>query len=186
MDLDIKFTVFIATSLDGYIARKNGDLDWLPGADGESDNDSNGEDYGYYDHWQAIDTLVLGRNSFDTVMSFGQWPYMGKRVVILSHGQPNVPEELRDKIEILSGTPQEIALRLAHTGSKHVYIDGGLTIQAFLRAGLIHELIVSVIPILIGQGIPLFGPLDYDIELQLLELKSFPNGIVQYKYRIDH
>lgn len=179
--MDLKATVFIATSLDGFIARKNGDLEWLPGSDGSGD----GEDYGYQDLWHAIDTLVLGRNTFDMVLGFGQWPYDGKRIVVLSHSQPTIPDEIKASIEVLSGSAQEVAQKLADGGSKHLYIDGGKTIQSFLSAGLIQELIITIVPVLIGEGLPLFGPLENDIHLELLQSNSYASGFVQNRYLVS-
>jgi dihydrofolate reductase len=180
--MEIRASVFIATSLDGFIARENGDLDWLTGDSGSESE--GGEDYGYQDHWAAIDTLVLGRHSFETVLGFGQWPYAGKRVVVLSSRQFAIPEELQGKIEVFGGPAQEVAEALANSGSKHLYVDGGKTIQAFLRAGLIQELIITVIPVLIGEGIPLFGPLEKDIKLELLQSQTYESGFVQHRYRV--
>ena len=177
-------SVFIATSLDGFIARKNGELDWLPGSDGSDDVSADGEDYGYQAHWDAVDTLVLGSKSFETVLSFDAWPYDGKRVVVLSSRELSIPDELQNKIEVYSGPVQDIAQALASSGSKRLYIDGGKCIQSFLRAGLIQEMIITVIPVLIGEGIPLFGSLEKDVKLQLVKSQAYANGFVQNRYRV--
>ncbi len=174
-----KGSVFIATSLDGFIARPDGGLDWLPGAEEPGEE----EDHGYQAHWDRIDTLLLGRHTFDMVVSFNQWPYKGKRVVVLSSGRPHIPQHLADQIELFSGSAQEVAEWLVATGSRNVYVDGGKTIQPFLRAGLIAEMIITVIPVLIGQGIPLFGPLEEDIKLELVDARSFDSGLLQVRYR---
>lgn len=170
----MKKTVYIATSLDGFIARENGDLDWLP-----SEGD---EDYGYATLMASVDTLVMGRNTFETVRSFGAWPYAEKRVVVLSHRPLALPDELAETVETMGGTPAEIVARLAERDAEHLYIDGGEVIQQFLRAGLIDELILTRVPVLLGAGIALFGPTDSDIVLQHVTTRSFRNGLVQSHY----
>lgn len=177
--MQFKGSVFIATSLDGYIARTDGGIDWLDVAD----SPPQGEDYGYQAHWDGIDTLILGRHSFDMVVSFGQWPYDGKRVVVLSSGQPAIPDHLAGKVQVMSGTAQELAGALWATGTRRAYVDGGKTIQVFLRAGLIEEMIITLIPVILGEGIPLFGPLAADVKLDLVDAKKFENGLVQVHYR---
>jgi dihydrofolate reductase len=171
-------SVFIATSLDGFIARSDGSIDWLPTPTFD------GEDYGYTEFFSSVDTLVLGRNTYELALTFHEWPYTGKKVVVLSSGSPHIPDNLRGKVEIASSTPAELVQRLSEAGSRHIYIDGGKTIQGFLIAEFVDELTVTRIPILIGQGIPLFGPLKQDIKLQLVESKTFMNGLVQYRYRV--
>ncbi len=176
--MPIKVSVYIATSLDGFIARPKGDLDWLP--QGSSDN----EDYGYSDFIDSIDTLVMGRKSFEKVLTFGGWPYDDKHVVVLSHGNPTVPDEIKKTVEVSNLPPVALVDYLAQAGYKHLYIDGGVTVQSFLAAGLIQEMIITTIPILIGQGLPLFGPLEQDIKLRHLHTQSYDSGFVQTKYQV--
>ena len=178
--MDIKCSVFIATSLDGFIARRNGAIDWLTAP---SDVDA-GEDYGYKEFIDSVDTLLMGRKTYELVIIFKEWPYTGKKVVVLSSGFPNVPENLSGKVEIMSGSPDELVQRLSQNGARHVYVDGGETIQGFLRAGLIQEMTITQIPILIGDGIRLFGKLDRDIRLRPIETKTYKSGFVQNKYRV--
>jgi dihydrofolate reductase len=178
---DLKASVYIATSLDGFIARENGDLDWLPGADGAAA----GEDYGYAAFMASVDILVMGRKTFEKVLSFGAWPYGDKPVVVLSRGGLEIPEHLAPSVEVMAGSPQEVVARLAGRGAKHVYVDGGETIQGFLRAGLVSQIILARIPILIGSGVPLFGPLPHDIQLRHVETRQYPNGIVQSRYEVS-
>ncbi|QDU16806.1 Dihydrofolate reductase [Gimesia maris] len=179
----MKVSVYIATSLDGFIARKDGALDWLPGI--ESPESPEGEDYGYHEFMDSIDVLIMGRNTFETVLSFeGDWPYGAKRMFILSSQPITIPNELTDSVESSSSSPGELIEQLAKRGFQHVYVDGGKTIQSFLRAGLIDELIITRIPILIGSGIPLFGEADADIQLKHLETQTFSNGLVQSRYQI--
>ncbi len=178
--VSIKCSVFIATSLDGFIARKSGDLDWLPGSDGVS----RGEDYGYSEFFNSIDTLVIGRKTYELAATFKEWPYRGKKVVVLSSGYPRARINLADGIAGTSASPVELVRQLESEDSRHVYVDGGKTIQSFLQAGLIQELTITRVPVLIGEGIPLFGPLAHDLQLRHLTTKSFASGFVQSRYEL--
>ncbi len=177
-----KLSVYIATSLDGFIARPDGNIDWLT----NPAYDVPGTDFGYQDFMQTVDVLVMGRNTFEKVLTFDQWPYLDKKVIVLSH-VPNlvVTNTLTEKVDVLSLPPTDLVTYLAEHGYRHTYLDGGLTIQAFLRANLIDELTITRIPILLGQGIPLFGALTTDILLQHLHTTTFPNGFVQSVYGVD-
>ena len=178
--MSIKASVFIATSLDGFIARSNGDLDWLSGAQSASTE----QDYGYQEFMDTVDTIVVGRNTFELVLTFDSWPYSGKKVVVLSSKPSAVPPHLVDDVEWLSLPPQRLVERLASQGAAHLYVDGGKTIQGFLRAGLIDELTITRVPILIGTGVPLFGPLNHDVRLTHIATRQFESGFVQSKYRV--
>lgn len=178
--MTIKCSVFIATSLDGFIARTNGDIQWLVNIPPPDPN----EDYGFQDFFNSIDALVTGRKTYEAVLGFEEWPYIGKKVIVLSHGLPHIPEKLVGQVEILSGSPKEVLNQLEKTGTKHLYIDGGKTIQGFLEAGLIDEMTITIIPILLGEGIPLFGPLSSDILLELQDSQRFSNGFVQNRYKV--
>jgi dihydrofolate reductase len=178
--VSIKASVFIATSLDGFIARENGDLDWLTGAESAPTE----QDYGYQDFIDTVDTIVMGRNTFEVALTFDPWPYSGKKVVTLSSRPTAIPPRLMDSVEWLSLPPQHLVEQLAAQGATHLYVDGGKTIQGFLNAGLINELIITRVPILIGTGVPLFGPLDHDIRLNTIATRQFENGLVQSRYRI--
>ena len=179
----MKVSVYIATSLDGFIARKRGELDWLPGSDGEPVLDSEGDDFGYSEFMESVDALVMGRNTFETVLSFGAWPYE-KRVIVLSRSLQQLPDNLPNTVELRCCDPQQITDELRESGVRGLYIDGGKTIQQFLNAGLIDELIISQVPVLIGSGIPLFGPLSMDVKLIHLQTTSFKNGFVQSTYQV--
>jgi dihydrofolate reductase len=169
-------TVFVGVSVDGFIARPDGGLDWLP-ADG-------GEPHGYTELMATVDALVIGRATFETVLGFSEWPYGDKRVIVLS-SRPLDLAALRDRpVKQMGGEPAEILARLEARGVGHIYVDGGITIQRFLRAGLIQRLIVTRVPVLIGQGIPLFGPLDADVRLRHVRTRDFPSGLVQSEYLI--
>lgn len=180
----MKVSVYIATSLDGLIARDDGGLDWLPGADSDAPADADAEDYGYGEFMDSVDVLVMGRNTFEQVLRFGKWAYENKRVVVLSRGDVQVPTNLAQTVEVRSCPPCELVDQLAETGAKHLYVDGGNTIQRFLNEGLIQQIIITRIPILIGSGISLFGPLADDILLHHVETRQFPSGFVQSRYEV--
>lgn len=180
-NLKSKVSVFIGTSLDGFIARTDGNLDWMQ----ESGNEGASGDYGYEAFMARIDAIVMGRKTFEKVLSFDAWPYQ-KPVFVLTNRHFKIQAELSDKIETMAGTPREVVDRLAKRGLLHLYVDGGQTIQGFLSAGLVDELIISQLPILIGNGIPLFGPLPADIRLRHLDTHTFPGGMVQSTYRVEN
>jgi dihydrofolate reductase len=165
--------VYIAMSLDGFIAAKDGDLSWLEVVKAE------GEDYGYAAFMASIDAILIGRNTYDTVPTFGAWPFEGKRVVVLTH-RPIAP--IREETAA-SGKLLPIFDSLGAEGVKRIYLDGGKTIQAALREGLVQELTISVIPILLGEGIPLFDAHGPKVELECLGAKTFPSGLAQLRYR---
>lgn len=173
----MKATVFCATSLDGFIARSDGDVSWL-GTPSGSEGDG-----GFSALMESIDYLVMGRNTFEKVLGFGVWPYT-KPVVVLTSRELSVPEKLSKKVEAMSGAPTEVVATLAERGAKHLYIDGANTIQTFLSAGLIQNLIVTTVPVLIGSGISLFGMLDNDIHLEHLETRTLARGLVQSEYQV--
>jgi dihydrofolate reductase len=167
-------SVFIGTSLDGYIARTDGALDFLP-ADG-------GEPHGYHEFMATVDALLIGRKTYETVLGFDEWPYGKKRVFVLStSGLASAPPGA--VVERLCGEPGEIVAQLDSRGIGHVYVDGGVTIQKFLRAKLVQRLIITRVPVLIGEGIPLFGALSGDINLRHVATRSFASGLVQSEYR---
>jgi dihydrofolate reductase len=172
----MKASVFIATSLDGFIARQDGALDWLP-ADG-------GEAHGYDEFMATVDGLVIGRKTFETVLTFDTWPYGAKPVVVLSSNPSALKAPEGAVCDMMTGTPHEIVARLSARGMKHLYVDGGVTIQKFLEAGLIQRLIITRIPVLLGSGIPLFGPLSHDVRLEHVATRSYPSGLVQSEYVI--
>jgi dihydrofolate reductase len=176
--MTVKVSVYIATSLDGFIARKNGGLDWLPtGGEG-------GEDFGYAEFISSIDHIVMGRHTFEKVLTFGAWHYT-KKVIVLTSRDLTVPPELADKVEALHLSPRELIHKLERRGANHIYLDGGVTIQRFLHEGLVDEMTITTIPILIGEGLPLFGKLEKDVKLELIKSESFKNGFVQNKYKVS-
>ncbi|HAZ7572161.1 dihydrofolate reductase family protein [Legionella sp. PATHC032] len=177
-----KISVFIATSLDGYIARKDGSIDWLMEANSLA---SPGEDCGYRSFIATIDTIIMGRYSYEKVITFDEWPYGSIPVIVMSSKPIQIPEHLRHTISISNQSPSELVSELAQHGIQHVYLDGGITIQRFLQNNLIDEITITLIPVLIGSGRPLFGFLENDIKLKHLSTNSYPGGFVQIKYQID-
>lgn len=171
----MKASVFVGASLDGFIARADGALDFLP--------PGGGEPHGYEEFLASVDALVIGRKTYETVLGFGGWAYGTKPVFVLST-RPLAPAPAQAVVEHMSGAPAEIVARLAARGIGHVYVDGGITIQRFLRAGLIQRLIVTRVPVLIGTGIPLFGPLERDVVLRHIGTRQFPSGLVQSEYHV--
>lgn len=184
--MEIKFSVYIATTLDGFIARPDGSLDWLPGS-GSSEVNVTDQDYGMNNFMESIDALLMGRKTYEIVKGFaGPWPYGNKKAYVLSNtmGENDIAMRDKDNVILVSGEPTEITKILMDEGIKHVYIDGGKTIQSFLNSGLINQIILTRIPVLIGDGIPLFGPLNQDIHLKLVSSLSFDNGITQSTYEV--
>ena len=173
-----KNIVFIARSLDGFIAGKNGELDWLHAIPNPEQIDM-----GYNQLMAEIDAIVMGRTTFETVLGFGiEWPYT-KHVFVLSSTLQAVPENLSGKVSLLSGSPQQVLDAIHAKGYSSLYIDGGRTVQAFLQANLIDELRVTTIPILLGGGFPLFGELDQPVEWEHVKTEVFLEQVVQSHYR---
>lgn len=166
-------SVFIATSLDGYIARPDGGLDWLRRVE------KDGEDYGYQRFANTVDVLVTGRGTYDIVLGFPTWPYPGKRVIVLTHR----PSESRHGEEFFSGPVEELVRHLSAQGVQRVYVDGGVVIQQFLAAGLIDDLTISIIPVVLGDGIRLFANGLPERALVLEGTETFSTGLVQLRYR---
>jgi len=174
MTSPLKASVFVGTSLDGFIARSNGDLDFLPAG--------GGEEHGYSAFIASVDAIVIGRNTFDKVLTFDEWPYGNKPVIVLSTRPIDEPPERGAVVERMAGSPSDIASRLAARGFRHLYVDGGITIKRFLQAGLIQSLTITRVPVLVGEGIPLFGALPHDIRLQHVATRQYASGLVQSEY----
>jgi dihydrofolate reductase len=171
----MKASVFIGTSLDGFIARKDGSLDFLP--------PGGGEPHGYEEFMASVDALIIGRKTYETVLAFDSWPYAKKPVFVLST-RPLAPAPDGAMVEHLSGPLAAIPLQLAGRGINHVYVDGGITIQGFLQAGLIQRLIITRVPVIIGTGIPLFGATARDIHLRHIATRHYASGLVQSEYEV--
>ena len=172
----MKVSVFIGTSVDGFIARLNGDLDFLPVGGGEP--------HGYDAFIASVDALVIGRKTFETVLAFPTWPYGDKRVVVLSSRPLDLSGVRGGVVEQMAGPPAEIVAKLAASGAHHLYVDGGVTIQRFLRAGLVQRLTITRVPVLIGEGIPLFGSLPRDLRLDHVATQQYPSGLVKSEYAV--
>lgn len=172
--------VFIAVSLDGYIARPDGEIDWLLSRDHPD------EDHGYDDFIADKDAIVMGRGSYEKVSSFDTWPY-DRPVLVLSKrlcGAP-VPDSLQGKVRFADLAPADAMRELARNGARRVYVDGGQLVQSFLRERLIADMVITTVPVLIGAGRPLFGALPEDRALTLVSSRSFPSGLVQSAYRLQ-
>jgi len=169
-------SVFVGISVDGFMARPDGSVDFLHAGEGVP--------HGFEEFYASVDAVVIGRNTFEWVLSYGQWVYGKMRVVALSSRPLDFNQYPEAHIEQMSGEPADIVAKLAATGSNHLYIDGGVTIQRFLRAGLIDRLIITRVPVLIGQGIPLLGALPQDIHLNHVATRSYPKGLVQSEYEV--
>jgi dihydrofolate reductase len=167
--------VFVGTSVDGFIARPDGVFDFLP-ADG-------GEPHGYEEFMATVDALVIGRNTYEVVLAFEQWPY-GKKPVFVLSTRPLAPAPAGAVVEHLCGDPADIVSRLSARGIQHIYVDGGETVQRFIRASLVQRLIITRVPVLIGTGIPLFGAVPRDIPLKHIVTKQYASGLVQSEYEI--
>lgn len=171
----MKISVFVGTSVDGFMARPDGALDFLP--------TGGGEPHGYSEFIATVDALVIGRKTYEVVLAFDEWPYGDKAVIVLST-QALATAPAGAKVERMSGNPQEIASQLAARGIQHVYVDGGLTIQGFLRAGLVQRLTITRVPVLIGSGIPVFGAIARDIALKHVATHQYASGLVKSEYEV--
>lgn len=171
-------SVFVGISVDGFIARPDGALDFL--------DEGGGEPHGYDEFISTVDTLVIGRNTFETVLGFPEWPYGEKRVVVLSSRPLDLSVVRSSRVEQMAGAPMEIVAKLAASGAQHLYVDGGITIQRFLRAGVVDRLTVTRVPVLIGQGIPLFGSLPGDVRLRHVATQHYQGGLVKSEYDVVH
>lgn len=169
-------SVFVGTSLDGFIARRDGTYDFLSAGEGVP--------HGYDEFIATVDVLVIGRKTFDTVLSFSEWPYGRRQVVVLSRRPLDLSRVRGERVEQMSGSPEEICSRLASRGFKHAYVDGGETVQGFLRVGLIQRITITRVPVLIGEGIPLFGSLPQDVKLRHVATQMHAGGLVKSEYEV--
>jgi dihydrofolate reductase len=167
-----RFSVFIATSLDGYIARADGAIDWLQIVHPLD------ESHGYDAFFASIDTIVVGRGTYEVALGFADWPYAGKRVIVMTHHQTPA----RHGEELFTGTVPELVARLGD--ARHVYIDGGNVIRQFLAAGLVDAATISIVPIVLGGGIRLFAGGEGEHRLDLVGHHTWPSGLVQLRYQL--
>ena len=170
--------VFIAKSLDGYISDKNGGLDWLHSIPNPENNDM-----GYTNFMKDIDAIIMGRSTFETVCNFDiDWPYQ-KTVFVLSRTLKTISEEYKGKAELIHGSLKTILKEINQKGFNRLYIDGGTTIQSFLKEDLIDELIITTIPVMLGGGSRLFSDLPQELKFEHIGTEVFLNQIVQSHYR---
>lgn len=175
-----KNSVFIATSIDGCIADKNGGLDWL-----QSVPNPNNDSLGYVEFIDTVDAIVMGRKTYETVAGFDiDWPYTIP-VYVLSNTLKEVPEKLAEKVFIVNGTLNEVLADIHSKGHHKLYIDGGTTISSFLKEGLIDEMIISIIPILLGGGPKLFNELPEIVNFTLKSSKTYLGQITQNHYVLN-
>jgi dihydrofolate reductase len=172
----MKLSVFCGVSVDGFLARPDDTLDFL--RDGELGP------HGFGEFYRSVDVVVIGRKTFEVVLTFDKWFYGRKAVVVLSSRPLDFSSVNDGVVEQMSGEPAEIVTQLKARGFKHAYIDGGITIQRFLAAGLIDRLVITRVPVLIGAGIPLFGPVPRDIGLRHVETRCYKGGLVQSEYEV--
>jgi dihydrofolate reductase len=169
-------SAFVGVSLDGFLARPDGSIDWLAPFEGE--------EHGYAAFFDSVDTLVIGRKTYDFVLTLlGEgrpWVYRGKRCIVMTHRSVGAQNGER----AYAGEPAELVAQLEAEGARHIYVDGGVVIRSFLAAGLLDELTLTVVPSLIGEGLPLFGGVKLETGLVLEEVKSFADKMVQLRYRI--
>lgn len=171
-----KISIYIACSIDGYIARKSGNLDWLQyGHTGD-------EDYGFKKFISSIDAVIMGRNTYEVVSAFGEWAYKDKRVVVLS----NTLTEVRQEAELFCGQLTELLTKLHSENVRHVWVDGGVTVSKFLEAGLVDDITISIIAMVLGSGTPLFSTMNREHKCRLISIQSYPSGLVQLRYEVAH
>lgn len=179
--MDIKCSVYIATSADGFIAKPDGDIGWLHRPEYE---DAGTVGLVYTKFISTVDAIVMGRHTYEKVLTFDDWYYEGTEVIVLTTQNMTVPDHLEGKVRFEKGTPEEITAKLWKEGKTHLYIDGGITIQQFLEANLINELTLTVLPLLLGSGIPLFGNLTNERPLKLIDVETSNGGTIQKRYKV--
>jgi len=168
-----KISIYIATSIDGYIARKDGGLDWLDRVGGFD------EDYGFQELLDSIDALIIGRKTYEVATTVSD-PYPGKRVVVLS----NSLDSVRKDMELYQGDLAELLTRLHRDGIEHIWIDGGNTISQFLSCQMVDMMTLSIIPVILGSGIPLFNVIEKEIPCHAISSQAYPSGLAQLRYEI--
>ena|ERR1044072_4963450 len=172
----MKTSVYIGTSLDGFIAKTDGNIDWLT----QYANDD--AIHAYEEFMKGIDAIIIGRGTFEKILTFPSWPYI-KKAFVLSTSLKKLPDALRDKATLISMKPKELPGYLSGIGFSSIYVDGGKVIQSFLKEDLIDDLVISKVPVLIGNGIPLFGFLDTDLQFKHIRTEVQSNGLVRSYYK---
>mgnify|MGYP001417895628 CR=1 FL=1 len=186
----MKCSVYIATSVDGFIAKKDGSVDWLHTAGNPEADMGDQIDMGFAKYMSSVDCLIMGRKCMQTISNMDlnpeQWPYGETRIIVLSKTVKQAPDNVKDKIEMYSGDLQALVSKLESEGHQHAYIDGGTTIQSFINLQMIDEITITRAPILLGEGIPLFGKTSKDIKLEQTQAIAFTNDFVQVKYTVNY
>ena len=186
----MRFSVYIATSVDGFIARTDGSVDWLDTYGNQEADMGDDADMGFNNFIESIDCMIMGRGCMEAISGFNlspeQWPYRDARAIVLSKTLTEPPENVKDHVEIYSGDVPELVETLKREGYQHAYVDGGKTIQSFLNQKLITDMSITQIPVLLGEGIPLFGKTNQDIRLEKAAAKVFPNELVQVHYEVSY
>jgi dihydrofolate reductase len=177
----VKVSVFIGTSLDGYISRSDGRIDWLEKANKKVNP---GEDFGFNNFLSSIDLIVMGRKTFEQVLTFEDWLYKETKMMVLSSRQIEIPSSLLGKVTVTKETPGQLIERLSNECIRHVYVDGGMVIHSFLASGLVNEITVTIVPILIGNGKSFYGIVPMDISLEQTKATIFKSGFVQIQYQV--
>ena len=186
----MKCSVFIATSVDGFIAKEDGGVDWLHTAGKPEIDMGDQADMGMNDYMSTVDCMIMGRKCMDMISSMNltpeQWPYGTIKIIALSNTIKEAPDNMKGKVEMYSGNLQTLISNLENEGFKHAYIDGGTTIQAFINLKLINEITITKAPILLGKGKSLFGEIYKDIKLEEGKTIAFPNDFIQIKYKVNY
>ena len=171
--------IMMAMSLDGFVARKDHGLDWL------NKQPTENEDHGFTEFMDSVDALVMGSGSLRTVLEFGVWPYE-KPVFVLSRSmtRQDLPEHLQDKVKFSKQSPRELWETLGQHGYERIYVDGGAIIRSFLKHGFVDDMKITMVPILLGDGIRIFGETDKDVDLELVSAVPFPSGLVDLVYKV--
>ncbi len=186
----MKCSVYIATSVDGFIASKDGGVDWLHTA-GKPDADMGAQaDMGFDSFMASVDCLIMGRGCMEAISGFDlapdEWPYGNARVIVLSTTLKAPPENLKDRVELYAGDVRALVASLEEEGYRHIYVDGGKTIQSFLELELIDEMTLTRAPVILGEGIPLFGNNSQTVKLTDARATAFPNDFVQLHYTVSY
>lgn len=186
----MKCSVYIATSADGFIARRNGDIDWLANAGNTEVDLGDQSDLGFAQFMGSVDCIIMGRNCMDTLsamaMDPAQWPYGDTRIVVLSRTIKTPAQHMHGPVEMYCGDLPALLDSLAAEGHQHAYVDGGKTIQSFLNIKRIDEITITQIPVILGDGLPLFGSTDGDIKLENARATAYPNDFIQLQYCVNY
>ncbi|MGF1718536.1 dihydrofolate reductase family protein [Vibrio kyushuensis] len=186
----MKCSVFIATSFDGFIATQDGGVDWLHTSGNQAAEMGDQADMGFVKYIASVDCMIMGRKCMEKIASMNltdeQWPYGDTRIIVLSNTLSDAPDNMKTRVEMYQGDLNILVSKLESEGYAHAYIDGGTTIQAFLQLELINELTITRAPIILGQGIPLFGPTNSPIKLEQASAQAFPNDFIQVCYKASY